>query len=104
MIICCVKMKEEAVALLRCSGGQKQTTRHVVFNQESNLADRNALASAPHLRMLVSTHEEGENQSQEEAQADQHERNLDDYVLDGDHPPQLLGRRVVDQRALSGQR
>lgn len=48
----------------------------------------------------MSTHEDHEDQPQEEAQTHQQERNQDQDLLHRQHPPQLLGRRVVDQRAL----
>lgn len=104
LTIFCVRMREEAVALLPCSARQKQRTRHLVFNQPSKPRDRNAPALAPHLRTPVLTHQDYEKQPQQEAQAYQQEGDQARHLLQGDEPLQLLGRLVIDQGALSGQR
>lgn len=58
------------------------------------------ITSKAHLGHSPSTHQEHEDDSQNDAEADHHEGNVDDDVLLGDDGLQLHGRRVVDQDAL----
>lgn len=60
--------------------------------------------SKAHLGRSPSTHQEHEDDSQNDAEADHHEGNVDDDVLLGDDDLQLRGRRVVDHDALRRRR
>lgn len=57
-------------------------------------------AGGSHLGDLLPTHEEHEDDSQDDAQADQHEGSVDHHVLLGDDRVERRGRGVVDDDAL----
>lgn len=73
------------------------------FAQIKNICRTSACWSGEdgsHLGDLLPTHEEHEDDSQDDAQADQNEGSVGQHVLLGDDGVELRGRGVVDEDAL----